>query len=294
MSAANPILSPEELGAILGEQLQGDLVRPSIEARPRPLARALAAFGDEQGRMSSTIHQRPIELQMLRCGSMPVGQFAASLLDEDRAFLLRLGTGAGAGAMVIGRSLLYGWLAMAFGAPTNLAVPVPINSYTRIESRFMTRLAEELVGQLRNSLGELAVAGCTLGEPVEPALLPERAAPRLIAASFEVRGIGEPGLLRIGFPDTWVDTVERSTDAPGGRDQINADRLLDMPLVLHAEVGAAELSLRRLTSLAPGDVIPIEGFPNGSVLVRIEDTPKFRAERGSAGPTAAIQIVSRI
>lgn len=295
MSSPEPILSREELEAILGEPdlasspFRADAPRP----RPRPFARALKNYGVDQGRLSSTTHQRPIDFELLQVTSIPVAEFAASLADEDRAFVLRFADGTGAGTIAIGRSLLFGWLSMAFGAPESLDVPVPGRSYSRIEARFLRRLAEEFVPNLVQSLGDLAPGHCRLAEMVEPEFLPEVTSPRLLAGAFEVTGLGEPGRLRIGFPDDWIDTAERGSKSAVERAQIEPGHLMEMPVLVQAEVGSAQLSLGTIASLQPGAVIPIDGHGEGSILVRIEGAPKFRAARGSAGLQAAVKVVSR-
>ena len=75
------ILSKDELSAILTEQRFEDLDRPPIAAahRTNPFSRALNAFAEEQSRLASTIHQRPIRFSLLRVESMPVAAFSASL-----------------------------------------------------------------------------------------------------------------------------------------------------------------------------------------------------------------------
>jgi flagellar motor switch protein FliM len=293
MSEAGAILTREELAAILGDsKLKAERDRLAVAAtkRPRPFARALTAWADEQSRLVATVHQRPIHFELVRATTMPVAEFAAGLVLEDRAFALRLAGMRGAGAIAIGRSLLFGWLTMAFGAPPALDVPVPLRGYTRIETRFLRRLVEELVGQLGRSLADVLPGRCEVGELLEPELLPEFLAPRLYSAAFEVAGIGELGRLRIAFPESWIDEIERGAQLHNDEDTIGTEQLLNVPVELRAEVGRAELSIRQIGALEVGDEIPIDGYPDGTVLVRVAGKPRFKAVRGSAGTRAAIQI----
>jgi flagellar motor switch protein FliM len=293
MTEVEPQLTREELAAFLADPACADRPARRIPGtrRLRPVERALAEFAEEQSRLAATVHQRPIRFELLGCDSMPVGDFAAALADADRAFTLRIDGVRDVGAIVMGRTLLFGWLTMAFGSPANLSVPVPRRAYTRIELRVLRRLVGELVEQMNRSLAVMLPARCDVGEVLEPERLPERVSPRLLTAAFDVEGLGEPGRLRIGFPQSWIQDDEQTTPVRSEA-RVDVGRLMEMPLEVRAEVGHAELPLRRLTALKPGDVIPIEGFAGGRILVRIADAPRFKAVRGSAGAQAAIRIVS--
>ena len=295
MTLDEPVLSKEELAAILVEARrdEADTRKPIVAThRPSPLSRALADFADEQSRLSSTIHQRPIRFSLSRLESMPVSEFGAMLTPNDRAFALRLPGASGVGVVTLGRSVLFGWLAMAFGAPANLDVPLPQRGYTRIEIRFLRRLVEELTRQLSTSLLGVLKVACALEDLIEPDLLHAFVAPRLLAAAFEVEGLGTPGRLRVGFPDAWIVTTEAPGPAQSVEQRIPATSLMDVPLEIRAEAGGVELTLQEVGRLRPGDVIPFDSCANGRILVRVAGHPKFEAVLGSAGLRAAIQIVS--
>lgn len=295
MTLAEPVLSKEELAAILAEAQtdETETRRPIVAThRPSPLSRALVDFADEQSRLSSTIHQRPIRFKLSRLTSVPVSEFGAMLTPNDRAFALRLPGANGTGVVTLGRSVLFGWLAMAFGAPANLAVPAPQRSYTRIEIRFLRRLVEELTRQLSTSLLGVLKVACVLEDLIEPDLLHAFVAPRLLAAAFEVEGLGTPGRLRIGFPDAWIAPTETPDPAHSVGQRIAAASLMDVPMEIRAEAGGVELTLQQVGRLRPGDVIPFDSCSDGRILVRIAGHPKFEAVLGSAGSRAAIQIVS--
>jgi len=294
MSQVEPILSREELAALLADpRLASERERAGVAPRRRrsPLARALAIFAEDQSRLAATVHQRPIRFELLRHGSMPVGEFAAGLIDEDRAFALKLAGMPGTGALVIGRSLLFGWLAMAFGAPPSLDVPIPRRAYSRIEARFLRRLAGELIRQLARSDSDALPGACEVGELVEPDLLTDLAAPRLFVASFEVMGLGEPGRLRFGFPETWIQGADHAAPSPEVAGPARSEHFMQMPVEVRAEIGCSRMPVGRLSGLKPGDVFPIDGFAGGEIRVRVAGVQKFTAVRGSVGKMAAIRIL---
>jgi flagellar motor switch protein FliM len=55
-----------------------------------------------------------------------------------------------------------------------------------------------------------------------------------------------------------------------------------------------ELPLRRLASLQVGDLLPLEAADGEGLVVRVENEPKFRAERGSVGKRLAVQLLERL
>jgi flagellar motor switch protein FliM len=294
MMEAEPILSKEELAAILAEEHADAVDRRPIAAaqRTNPFSRSLTIFAEEQSRLASTIHQRPIRFSLLRVESIPVAAFAASLGEWDRVFTLRIAASAGTGVVALGRSVLFGWLAMAFGAPPSLDLPIPSRGYTRVEIRLLRRLAEELVRQLSKSMQESLPGACEIAELLEPDMLSGLASPRLLAAAFDVEGLGEPGRLRLAFPETWIPDADQSMANQPIEGRVDPESLMNVPLELRAEAGVIEMALHEVGRLRPGDLIPFDGHPGGKIIVRVAGKPRFKAVPGSAGSQAAIQIVS--
>ena len=71
-------------------------------------------------------------------------------------------------------------------------------------------------------------------------------------------------------------------------------RLLDMTVSLHAEIGSAQLPVRRVAALQAGDVIPLEPAEGGSILVRLENRPTYRALQGVMGSRLALQLIDEV
>jgi flagellar motor switch/type III secretory pathway protein FliN len=69
--------------------------------------------------------------------------------------------------------------------------------------------------------------------------------------------------------------------------------LHEVALDLRVELGSAEITLRRLGELQPGDLIQLQPSDPEGYLVRIEGQPKFTATPGSVGNRLAVQILER-
>lgn len=301
--SAHGLLSHDELEAILASVSKrerapdggGASRRGSADLRSSALNRSLQEFADERSRLLSTLHQRAIGFAPLVSELLPSAEFVGAMNSLDRVALFEFLPDGEMGALLVGRSLLYGWLTMALGGPAGTPLAIPDRQYSPIEQRFLRGIAGELAKGLETCFSRLRPVEIRLRGLVEPHLVPGATSPRLWVASFAAEGFGDVARLRVGLPDAWVDALQRR---PGGSDTRKPDdirsRLLDMPLHLRAEIGSAELSLRRVAALQPGDVLEIDPVEGGDVLVRLEDRPKFRAIPGALGSALAVQLTEEV
>jgi flagellar motor switch protein FliM len=302
--SAQTLLSREEIDAVLAAVAASgaDDARVRREAgateAPRfvwsPLARALRELGESTGRSLSTRFQRSVSLSMIDLRSLPADDFAAALLSSDAPALLRFTPSGAVGAVLVGRTLFYGWLTLGFGGELGKnPLYVPARRYTQIERRQMQRAAAELVARLPRALAPLVATELEIGALVEPELLAAEVAPRLWVASYEATGFGELGRLRLALPDALFSRVRDERPASRASAAL-AERLREMPVKLSAEIGTAELPLRQIRDLCVGDVLPLKTSAQSSVLVRVEGQPKFRAVRGQLGQQLAVRITERV
>lgn len=297
------LLTGEELDAILASVSAGG--RPKEGGVPRRrsgpdlktgvLARPLSHLVEEQARLLSTLHQRSIHFEPLGSESISGVDFAGSMTPLDRVALVEMGPDGEMGALLVGRSLLYGWLTMALGGPQGTPLSIPDRAYTATEERFLRGIAAELTQRLEAALQRVRPVALRIREFVEPQRLASFTAPRLWVASYDAQGFGDIARLRIALPDAWVDGVERQ---PLGSKPMTPTairtRLMDMHVTLHAEIGSAVLPVRRVASLKAGDTIPLDPADGGSILVRIENRPKFRALQGLLGSRLAVQLIEEV
>lgn len=306
---SHAVLSREELDAILASaaesaEFEETLRDPKAGATTHtqfvwtPLARALREFGEVQARNLSAQYQRTVSFTLIDLRSLPADDFAAAMISHDSAILLRFQPELGVGALLIGRTLLYGWLTMSFGGQVEPTPPfVPNRRLSRIEGRFVGTIAEELRRQLELSLAGLTEARFEMGPILEPELVPTQTSPRLLVATFDARGFGNVARLRVGLPESLFQSERPKRSAPrvlGKSLPELAERLQAMPLRLRAEVGSADLSLGRLQRLRKGDVVPLRPAAPGAVLVRVEEEAKFRGVAGAVGSRLAVRITERV
>lgn len=258
-----------------------------------PPARALRSFGEEAGRSLSTLFQRTITFQLIDLRSLPAEDFAAAMLATDAPVVIRYEPEGALGAMLIGRTLLYGWLTLCFGGEVDASpLFVPGRRYSRIEQKQLKRAALEFSQGLASALQSISETRVEVGTLTEPDLIATEIAPRLWVASFEVTGFGELARLRVGLPDSLFARAREVRPSTSLRAAIG-ERLHDMPVEVRAEVGSADLPLRSVRGLRVGDVVPLRPAADGALLV-VEGEPKFRATRGQVGSRLAVRITERM
>jgi len=297
------ILSREELDAILEDFAESATAGRGVPFRVHRdtlqtsvLAQALRAFADELGRVLSAAHQRSVKFALMSWEPLGLAEFADSLLAGDRVVLLEFEPGRALGYLLLGRPLFFEWMTLAFGAAARLPrFPIPQRSHTRIEERFLLHAAGEVAAQLEATLAGWRPLTARVAEVVEPRLLPRQSSERFRVASFEISGFREVCRLRLLLPESLLDRESELVGAERGSAVSPVwERMLGMPLRLRVEAGNVELPLRRLASLKVGEVLPLEAADAEGLVVRVENEPKFRAERGSVGQRLAVQLLERL
>ena len=320
MTVELELLTREELDAILAEMADGqaapagasrlaapfrrDRTQERAE-RPDPapeLRRAVASFAESWGSQLANRYQRRVRCALIGWEEVDTFVFAQSLLASDRPTLFGTDPGAPAGFALVSRPLGFALLSLSFGGRRGSTTTIPERPYTRIELRFLGHLAGQLVGELqrmaeaqRGAFSAPTLPALQLRETVTPEDLVERAASKVVLASLDVTGQDLEGRVRLAFPRSWVQApASRETGARPARDPGLEAAVVDLPVRVCAEVGHAELGLRRLGSLAPGDVVELRRSVSDGLLVRVGGRPKFRAVRGNVGGRLAVQVVDRI
>jgi flagellar motor switch protein FliM len=258
--------------------------------------RTMELFAERQSRQLSNVHQASLKLSLIGWREIEQWEFAQAMLPVDRALRFTMEPSGASGYLLMGRSLFFSLLSVNLGAaPSAKPAPIPKRAYTKIEERFLRKFGFELLGELERAWNGAIPATAKAARLVERSWLDARPHDSLFYATFDLAGFPDVCRLRIGIPMAPFAELERAARdaAPTGDTPIEA-ALLDMPLTVNAELGSIRLSLAQLTQLAVGDVFPVETSESGDLTVRIGDTAKFRAQRGSLGGRMAIQLTERV
>ncbi len=307
------LLTREELDAILSEvgrglpaasgdaKLAAPFRRDRARERAEPverapeLRRAVGRFAEAWGKQLANRHQRRIRCSLIAWEDQEIGAFAQSLLPTDCLALFELEPAGQAGFALFARPLAFSLLALSFGGRRASGVAVPERDYTRIERRFLHHLATQLVAELEEACSPVVATAPRVTGVVAVDELAGRAASKLVVASLQVEGPDVAGRVRVALPQSWAyASAQRDAEPrPSGGHALEG-AVADLPVRVCAEVGYAELGLRRLAALRPGDVLELRRSAPDGFLVRVAGRPKFRAVSGSVGGRLAVQVVDRI
>lgn len=300
------VLSREELEALLTslaeasrseERVLGGR-RPYRSATSRqvdPFNRIAQEYAEEHGRALSTYYQRPIEFSLISSEVYALGEFAGAMLDIDMVAVARVNPGGHWLYLLIGRTLLYAWLTLAYGARKGIPLcPIPDRPYTHIEESFYRRIAKDVLQQLTRVWSDPAPSAFELVDLVAPDMLPGEVTERHFAASFDVKGLDDICRIRLAVPTVAMETAGRSEAHPAVMASVLKGPVLDTAVRVRVEAGVAEVPLQTVANLRVGDVLPISRVEGDGLVVRVEDEAKFRAIRGSLGGRLAVQLTERL
>ncbi len=313
MSTEAELLSREELDAILSSadafasEEPSRLAAPFRSARERgrsgprfpELHRALDWMASRYGRELGSRHQRRIQCELSGWDEMGAEEATQFLIESDRAVLFETRPTSAAGFLLFSRPVLFALLALSFGGRRIDRETVPVRAYTRVELRFLRWLAAGLVPMLEAELRPLRGVGIELGPVGAQGEILDRCTGPLLVATLELSGLVPIGRMRIALPLAGLEAPPAAqrpaaSSAQAGAGPVGIDALLqEVALDLRVELGSAEISLRRLGELQPGDLIPLQPSDPEGYLVRIEGQPKFTATPGSVGSRMAVQIQER-
>ncbi len=300
-AAEAEILSREELDALLAE-MPGLLAERAAESEGEgarapdlELERANEAFGFEYGRSLSNRHERVIQFSLIGQREIELAELAELMLPTDVVGAFQIMPKGHGGLLLLSRPFFFQMLCMYFGAGPNLkpARP-PTREYTRIERRFYTRIAKEMIGKLEEQWQTLAPVTLAWNGILGRAAVGEGDARPASLATFDVRGFSETCRVRLAVPSEGLrragaappKTIRTSTQA--------GPSLLEVPIRLRAQVGTADLTLADVGRLQVGQTIPLEVPNDGTLTVRIGEREKFRGIAGTRGSKRAVQLQERI
>lgn len=301
-NADEAVLSREELDALLEEIPNISLAREGESgsaihsAVDLELQRVNESFALEQGLMLSNRQQRGISFSLIGQREIEMSELAELMLPTDMAAAYQLMPKGFDGYLLLSRPLFFQLLSMSFGAgPTIKPTRPPTREYSKIERRFYSRSAKEMVGQLEVAWRGLAPINLVWNGLVSRSAVAECDEAVAILATFDVKGFGEACRVRVAIPAEPFSTRDgaspRKTTA---RSSVAGISVMDVPIRLRAQVGTADLSLADVAGLKAGSSIMLDSPSDGSLTVRIGDQDKFSGVAGSRGPKRAVQLGERL
>ncbi|WP_250657667.1 flagellar motor switch protein FliM [Alkalimarinus coralli] len=123
----------------------------------------------------------------------------------------------------------------------------------------------------------------------------------VVVSTFHIELDGGGGDLHVAVPYSMIEPIREVLDAGVQSDIDDVDErwvkalqqdILDAQIPINATLVEKQISLRDVSNLQPGDVIPVD-IPE-VVTMTANKIPMFKAKVGSLGPSLALKIESRV
>ena len=303
--AAGAAISDEEVSALL-EKNGADPVRPydftsqRINRMQLPLLEVICkSFAERSGAALSTLLGRDATMQFNSLESARSADLQAALPMPASLAVVRLKPLPGFAFISVEPGLLLTLLDGFFGG-SGRATTDPSTAIAPAAQRFLTLMLRSLAGDLTAAWAPVM--------PVELEIVKQETNPRLVqlgapqdsilAVKFTVEFGARSGRIDWLLPETLLAPVREALAADGGQTALRKQEpwapvlttaLQDAELDTRAILAQAQISLRELVRLSPGDIIPIEAPQQ--VTLFAGDVPLYHGRFGVSQGRNALKIL---
>jgi flagellar motor switch protein FliM len=302
---ARTAISDEEVSALL-EKNSADAVRPydftaqRINRMQLPLLEVVSkSFAERAGASLSTLLGRDAAMQFTSLESAKSADLQAALPVPASLAVVRLKPLPGHAFVSVEPGLLLTLLDGFFGGSGRAAVD-PQAAIAPAAQRFLALM-------LRSFAADLSAAWAPV-TPLELELVKQETNPRLVqlgapleallVVKFTVEFGARSGRIDWLLPEALLAPVREALAADGGQTTLLSQEawapaltaaLQDAELDTRAVLAQAQISLRELVRLTPGDIIPID--PPQQVTLLAGDVPLYRGRFGVSQGRNALKIL---
>jgi len=302
---AESAISDEEVSALLEKSAPSN-VRPydfsaqRINRTQLPMLEIVSkSFADRAGLSLSALLGRDATVQFTSLESSKAGELQATLPVPASLLVVRLKPLPGLAFITVDPALLLALLDGFFGG-SGRAITEPRAAIAPAALRFLALM-------LRTFAADLTAAWSPV-TPLELELVKQETNPRLMqlggpqelmmVLKFTVECGAHSGRIDWLLPETLLAPIRESLASDGGSAPVRkqeiwapalASALMDSELETRAILAQAQISLRELVRLAPGDIIPIE--PPQQVTLLAGDVPLYRGRFGVSEGRNSLKIL---
>jgi flagellar motor switch protein FliM len=306
MAAPGSEISDEEVSALL-EKNGADAVRPYDFAAQRinrtqlPLLEVVSkTFADRAGASLSALVGREASVQFTSLESAKGTELQAALPVPGSLAVVRLKPLPGPAFISVEPALLLALMDGFFGG-SGRAIADAQSAVAPAAQRFLALL-------LRNVAADLTAAWAPV-TPLELELVKQETNPRLVqfgaanepvlVLKFTVEFGASSGRIDLLLPEALLAPVRETLAGDGGQPTVRKQEawtpvltavLQDAEFDTRAVLAQAQISLRELVRLAPGDIIPIEAPQHATLFAG--DVPLYRGRFGVSQGHNALKILS--
>jgi flagellar motor switch protein FliM len=305
-SQARAAISEEEVSALLEKNAAGaarpyDFTAQRINRMQLPLLEVVSkSFAERAGASLSTLLGRDASMQFTSLESAKCADLQAALPVPASLAVVRLKPLPGFAFVSVEPALLLTLLDGFFGG-SGRATADPQAAIAPAAQRFLALM-------LRSFAADLTAAWAPV-TPLEFELVKQETNPRLaqlgapnetiLVVKLTVEFGARSGHIDWLLPETMLAPVREALAADGGQTPLRRQEpwapalttaLQDAEVDTRAILAQAQISLRELVRLSPGDIIPIE--PPQQVTLFAGDVPLYRGRFGVSQGRNALKVIS--
>ena len=300
-------ISEEEVSALL-EKKHGDGVRPydftaqRINRTQLPMLEIVAkSFADRMGVSLSGLLGRDAVAQFTSLDSAKAGDLQAALPVPSSLAILRLKPLPGSAFVTVEPGLLLTLLDGFFGG-SGRGTSDAAAAIAPAAQRFLTLMLRSLAADWTAAWTPVAPLECELvKQETNPRLMQLGGAQdAMIVLKFTVEFGARSGRIDWLLPESMLTPVRETLASEGGNAPVARKHeawgpslgtgLQEAELETRAILAQAQISLRELVRLSPGDVIPIDAPQHVTLLAG--DVPLYRGRFGVSQGRNALKIIS--
>ncbi len=322
MSTAD-ILSQDEIDALLGGMSDGDVSTEPDEELEEGEFRSYDFTSQDRivrGRMPTlemvnerfarnlrvslfNLLRRSPEISVGNVQLLKYSEYVQGLFMPANMNLVRCKPLRGKALFNFDPKLIFGIVDNYFGGSGRFHVKVEGRDFTATELRVVDLVLERVFADLGEAWrAVLPLEFVKVGTEVNPHLTNIVSPSEVVVVSiFTVELEGGGGELHVAMPYSMVEPIRELLDAGMQSDRSDQDErwvrslreeIETADLELTASLASLTLSLRAVSALKPGDVVPME-MPD-TVLGSVEDIPVLRGRFGRSRANLAVKVVEMI
>jgi len=318
MSATNDLLSQDEIDALLHGVDSGavDTTPPPPapgEARPfdftsqeriiRGRMPTLEMINERFARLFRislfNMLRRSPELTVVGIETAKFNEYTHSLYVPTNLNLVRVKPLRGTALIVFEPRLVFSIVENFFGGDGKLKTKIEGREFTPTEMRVIQLMLKLAFEDMREAWSPvMKVDFDYINSEVNPHFANIVSPSEIVVASkFKIELEGGGGQVHVTFPYSMIEPIRDLLDAGIQSDRVDKDerwplalreQIQDADVEISSELARATISVRQLTQLKPGDVIPIT-LPK-TIELCVEDLPLFRGSFGVANGHNAVRI----
>lgn len=247
--------------------------------------------------------RRTPEVSVSGVEMLKFGEYVHSLYVPTSLNLVKMQPLRGTGLFVIDPKLVFIAVDNFFGGDGRFAPKIEGREFTPTEQRVIQNVLHQAFVDLQQAWAPvLSVEFEYQSSEVNPQFANIVSPTEVVVVSrFHIELDGGGGDLHVALPYYMIEPIRGLLDAglQSDRNEVDErwsrslqDEMKDALVDLTSVLCEVEVSLRDLTTLRPGDIIPID-MPD-EVAIYAEDVPMFYGQYGASDGQAAVKITQRI